>query len=443
MKRWIVALLVVAAVFVLIIPGLVGHLAEKDIEENVDAISDAASSIDIETEVYRRGWFRSAGIHRIEFNDRDAFPGLGHFVDSAGYASMPALVFDSEIHHGILPLGLLGEDGASIGPGVVSLVSSVSLDPGNGELVPLPGKVYTSLGLDGQSRAVIDIEPGNWSEEDTSIRWEGVDLAVSASETGQVTGIKGFVDPIALVSGKDRVESERMEIDFVETGEEYGLSIGSLKFSAGSVRISDALGSQVGFGRVELSAANDIEDGLVSGHSSIDISDIAVQGLGNMSVGMDFLFEGLDAASLGTVFSALEEAAADSDPGQAFSLLYAEHEADLQTLLGSGGTLKVERMEIGYPAGTVEMDMQIDLPETSDRSEFSWPGLLLNLKASLNLRVPEPVFDMMQSLYPDANTAVGMGFLVKDNAEYKMSLAVEQGMATVNGLPMPIPMPGQ
>ena len=37
---------------------------------------------------------------------------------------------------------------------------------------------------------------------------------------------------------------------------------------------------------------------------------------------------------------------------------------------------------------------------------------------------------------------VAMGFLVLQGDEYKMNLEYAQGLATVNGMPMPVPMPG-
>ena len=57
--------------------------------------------------------------------------------------------------------------------------------------------------------------------------------------------------------------------------------------------------------------------------------------------------------------------------------------------------------------------------------------------------MPVALFEMAVAMDPQANAAVAMGFLVKDGDNYKMNVEYAQGLATVNGLPMPVPMPGQ
>ena len=87
-------------------------------------------------------------------------------------------------------------------------------------------------------------------------------------------------------------------------------------------------------------------------------------------------------------------------------------------------------------------DFVFSLPEAASGDAFSWPGLLLKLTATINLTVPSEIMDMVLQLQPDAGMMVAMGFLVLQGDEYKMNLEYAQGLATVNGIPMPVPMPG-
>jgi len=442
LNRWIVALLVAAALFVMVAPGLVGRLAERDLQVAVERAGESSPEVTISTENYRRGWFQSAGRHRIEFSDRLAFPGLARFVDDAGYDNMPALVFDSEIHHGLLPNSAFGEEASALAPGVVNLVSSVSLDPGNGELVAIPGKVFTSIGIDGSARAVVDLEEGTWQADDTAIRWQGVDLFLSTDDGTMLTGARGYVAPVSYSAADFSIDTGRIDIDFARQASVHGLPIGSFRLTSGALRGGNALGPLFGFESADIAAGNRLDGDAVSGNSRVDIKDVTVPGLGVMSIGIDFVFEQLRAAPLGVLVAAYNEAARSGDPQQAVASLYPAHEAELQQLLAGGGEFGLDRLDITYPQGTVVSDLHFSLPAARDGDAFSWPGLLLRMKATMNLTLPTAVYDLISTAYPEANSAVGMGFLIPDGDNYRMNIEYGQGLATVNGMPMPVPLPG-
>jgi len=68
-NRWFLALLLTLAVIVLVSPGIVGRLAEKSVEENLDFVASENDEIVVTTESFDRGWFTSEGRHRIELRD--------------------------------------------------------------------------------------------------------------------------------------------------------------------------------------------------------------------------------------------------------------------------------------------------------------------------------------------------------------------------------------
>ena len=69
MNRWFVAGLVTLALIVLVSPGIVGRLAQKSVEENLDFATSESDEIMVTTESFDRGWFTSEGRHRIELGD--------------------------------------------------------------------------------------------------------------------------------------------------------------------------------------------------------------------------------------------------------------------------------------------------------------------------------------------------------------------------------------
>ena len=65
MKRWLVILLVVLAVVVLVSPGIVGRMAEKNLEENINWAETESGGLEFQTESFERGWFTSVGRYRV------------------------------------------------------------------------------------------------------------------------------------------------------------------------------------------------------------------------------------------------------------------------------------------------------------------------------------------------------------------------------------------
>ena len=59
MKRWLVVLLVLLALLVLVTPGIVGRLAEQNIEQNIEWAEAESPGVIIQTERFERGWFTS------------------------------------------------------------------------------------------------------------------------------------------------------------------------------------------------------------------------------------------------------------------------------------------------------------------------------------------------------------------------------------------------
>jgi hypothetical protein len=117
-------------------------------------------------------------------------------------------------------------------------------------------------------------------------------------------------------------------------------------------------------------------------------------------------------------------------------------DAELQQFLSAGGDIQVNRLNLSLPLGDLLADFHFTLPEAGPGDAFSWPGLLLKLEATINLQLPVSLFQMIEAMQPEAGAAVAMGILVLEGNQYKMQLEYAQGLATINGVPMPVPLPG-
>lgn len=442
MKRWVVVLLVGLAVLLLISPGIVGRMTESSLEESIELARIESPEITISTERFDRGWFTSAGRHRIELSDRSRFPELANFVDQAGYQGMPALILDSRIDHGLVPLGALGRDEGTLAPGLASMTSTVQLDPGSGELIDLPGRINSTISLSGATHADLLLEKGNWSDGDTRIDWKGARLKMALDGDGVMTAADGFIDAIRFSAGSRKVESNRIDLTIKQEKSDYDFMVGSMDIRSAGVSVSDEFGDQVGFASMAVSATSDIEDSKVRGNSQVDLAGILTPGLGTIDIALDLAYSGFDAESFIALYAALQEAAADGKPEDAFAAIYPAMDTELQQFLSAGADIQINRLNLSLPLGDILTDFHFTLPEAGPGDAFSWPGLLLKLEATINLQLPVTLFQMIEAMQPEAGAAVAMGILVLDGNQYKMKLEYAQGLATINGVPMPIPLPG-
>ena len=441
-KRWVVILLVALAMLVLLSPGIIGRMAEQGLEDNIALARVESPEITISTENFARGWFTSEGRHRIELSDRSAFPELATFVNEAGYSGMPALILDSRIDHGLVPLASMNRDGGSLQPGIARMATSLQLDPGSGELIDLPGRMYSTIGLSGSADVVLVVGEGNWADGDTTIGWQGADLLLTMDHAGFITSIAGFVAPIRFSAGNRIVTSERIDVTAEQSKTNYDFRVGSLHVQSQGMSVTDPFGGGFGYSSIEARARSDIDDDKLSGATTLDINGLGVPAFGTFDIGLDVAYRGFDAESFTRLYRAFEKTASQGRPEDAFAALYPSMDSELRQFLAAGAELRFDRLNISLPQGDVIADFVFSLPESGTGDAFSWPGLLLKLKATINLTVSTEIMEIVLELQPEAGMMVAMGFLVLQGDEYKMNLEYAQGLATVNGVPMPVPMPG-
>ena len=442
MKRWVVILLVVLAVLLLISPGIIGRMTERSIEDSIALARVETPEVTISTERFERGWFTSAGRHRIELSDRKRFPEMANFVDEAGYDGMPALILDTRIDHGLVPVSSISREEGSLEPGLASLISTVRLDPGNGELIDLPGRINSTIGLSGATNADLLFEKGNWRDGDARIDWQGAELQMTLDRDGIMNAVNGFIAPVRFSAGNRKVESNRIDIAVTQSKSNYDFMIGAMEVHSDGVSMTDTLGNHIGFSSMDINAENTIVNDRLGGTSALDISGIVTGGFGTVDIGLDLDYSGFDAESFTVLYAALQEAASDGSPEDAFAAIYPSMDAELQQFLSAGGDVKINHLNLSLPLGDIRSNFHFSLPEAGPGDAFSWPGLLLKLEASINLQLPVVLFQLIEAAQPEAGAAVAMGVLVLDGDQYKMELEYAKGLATINGMPMPVPMPG-
>ena len=437
MKRWLVVLLVVLAVVILVSPGIIGRLAEKNFEQNLLWATSDSSGIEIETESFERGWFTSEGRHRVLLNSSVFQEDAANYRLSTGNEELPSLLIDTRLEHGLVPVG----DAGSLAPGLANMLSTFRIDPGNGELFELPGSLRSKVGLSGASDSRFLLEADRYENEEGHIEWGGADIALQTDWSDGTLIVAGRIEPITIGSDDDTLRIGAMTVTADQARGGYGFNVGTASLSLESI-VAESPGNPVTVGVMAFSAGADIEDARLNFNSNMSVEEFMIPTLGEVSFVLDLAVSRLDAASMQVITQAFREAQESPDPQQAVATVMPKIEQDLQKLLTAGAEIRIDQLDVSLPQGKLTTNLRIDIPEGDAGASFSWASVLLAMTASADLRMPTALFDMIITMNPQANALVAMGVLQRDGDDYIMNAEYAQGLLNVNGAPMPVPIPG-
>jgi Bacterial protein of unknown function (DUF945) len=392
LKKGIVALLVALALVILVSPGIIGRLAERSLEEDLDAAPQGTGEVIVTPQGFQRGWFSSAGRHRIELRDGRLAKLLRTSVADGAAAELPALIVDTRLDHGLIPFGSMSREQGSLAPGLGSAVSTLQLEWPDGRTAELPGAVYSTISLGGELKSRYTLPAGSYAGGSRTT-WGDVDIKLTLEPSGRSAALDVTVDSASFARDGDTT------------------SIGKLAFSGSTSRAGD---------------------GRLAGRSSLVIDAVPFAGLGSGSLHASIRFEGIDAAALDDVVRDLERSAAAGQP--------PVDDAALRRFVASGLEFDIEHFDIGTADGPISNTLHLHVKPVSTAS-FSWPSVLLALDAGAELRIPAPLFDRLAATEPQLNTLAGLGYLRRDGDFYELHAAFEKGVLTVNDAPISIPPP--
>jgi uncharacterized protein YdgA (DUF945 family) len=397
-KKGIVILLLALAVIVLISPGIVGRLAERSMDENLDWAATETNEVTITSQGFDRGWFSSEGQHRVELRDGELRDALMYMVDDNGRIDLPALIIDTRIDHGLVPVTSMAREKGSLAPGLGRAVSTLHLEFEDGNTVDLPGTIYSEVGLGGELKSNLVLDAGSYADGAETAHWGPVDVLITTSPSTHIIGFSGSIDELLLESPSNDI------------------SVGPVSF--------DGERQQTRFG-------------IAVGDAAISIASITMGELGRANVHLDIALDDVDGEALGNITRAMDEVDNYTSGNQMMLAL----EDDLQKLLATGFQLRVDQLDVVMQPGTVSARLNVDVAPT-DLDNFVWTSALMALDATLDVSIPAELYDYAVTLDPQVSMAVGMGYLRRNGDVYEMEAAFQKGLLTVNGAPMPIPLPG-
>ena len=437
MNRWFVAALLTLALLIIVSPGIVGRLAEKSVEDNFNfAVSDD-DEIVITTESFERGWFTSEGRHRIELGEGS----VRALVGGSLIGRIPSLIVETRVDHGLLPIASMARDSGSLMPGLASTVSTLKLDDGGGEIVELPGKIYSRVGLTGDTTSRFLLESGSANADGVMLEWQGADVTVEFNPDSGSVIFDGEVLPVSVRNEDARFNFGRLTIDGQRSRSKFGFSVGPTHFEADSFSFKIGDNPETSMGRSTIDASSEIEGDRMNAASKLQMSGVPTQMLGDVDIAVDIVLNGLDAPSFHNIAAVFRNSQSSTGLQDTIDGMYPRIQGDLQNLLTSGLELRIDKLDVTLPNSELTTKFHFTLPASDPDAEFSWPALLLALNASADIQLPIQIYQIVEAMTPDISMLVAMGILKKNGDYYEMRAEYAKGLVTVNGVPMPIPIP--
>ena len=435
MRKSIIVLLVIAAIVVLVSPGIIGRIAEESVDSNLQWAADENDGFVVTSERFDRGWFSSQGRHRVEIHDpgmRDALATLAGRDPSDGD---PTLVIDTRIDHGLIPVTSMGRAEGSLAPGLGRGVSTLVIEYPDGASVPVPGTVYSSIGLNGVLTANYITEPGGLEADGSAASWGDANVEISTDQEAQSFVIDGAIESLAVSDAGDTLRLGKTTFSGVARPGRFGVSAGNFKLNADSVAVEEAGIETYRLGPVAVSGTSDIDGERVNGDFRMSIGALAVPGYGDSDFDVAMRFTGLDGAALGRMTRTLDDVGDGASPEELQLLL----RDDFEKLVAAGFELHVEQLDFDLPQGPVALKMRFTVAE-SDSDDFDLTSVLMTLDAEADLTASAGFVDHAMAMNPDAGAIIGMGYLRRNGDVYEMRAEYAKGLLTINGAPMPIPM---
>jgi uncharacterized protein YdgA (DUF945 family) len=434
-KKGIVVLLVVLALVVLISPGLIGRMAEKSVEENLNWAAEESGALAVTSENFSRGWFSSEGQHRIEISDEKLQAALGSMAQTDDIGPLPVLIIDTHLDHGLVAVSSLAREKGSLAPGLGNAVSTLSVELPDGETVELPGSIYSKIGLSGELQSNYKLPAGSFAEDGGTLSWGESDIDFSTNPKSGKVSAAGRIGNLNVEDGADVVEINGLTFSTDQVPTKYGFYTGDVEMELGGMSVTSGGVKAGGIKSMKLDASSAVKSGLLSGRTQLTLDSEAIPQFGEVSVVADVSLSGADAEALGALQQAMKAQRANPDPQQMMALLGD----DLKQLFATGVELRFDQLDVTLPMGTVETRLDLKVKEDS-AATFEWTSLLLATEASADISIPEGLIEMATQMNPQMGAAVEMGFLQKNGDVYELKAEYAKGLLTVNGTPMPIPL---
>lgn len=433
MKKSVVVVLVLLAAIVLVSPAIVGRLAERSMDENINWAASESGAVKVTSEHFDRGWFSSAGQHRVELRDGDLLTLLQVVAGPTELDDLPVLVINTHLDHGLIPVTSMTREQGSLTPGLGSAVSTLQMEFADGEVIDLPGTIYSKVSLGGELGSRYVLEAGSRSVDGAEASWSDTAVNVTTNPHSGEVSFDGEVETLVMNADGQSVTLNGLKFDGVQRPTQYGIAVGNVAASLGSVAVDSPMDTTSRLESLSVDARSSLDGDRVDADADVGMRLVGLPQFEEVSLDLAFRLNDADARSVGNL-QRTSQASATDPMG-----VYASMERDLKQLFAAGFDVSFDRFDVTLPQGRIVSKMSFAFA-SSDPATFEWTSLLLGTEASIDLSIPAALVDALGPENPQLAMAVGGGYLVRKGEDYVLEARMKKGLLTLNGAPMPIPL---
>jgi uncharacterized protein YdgA (DUF945 family) len=235
---------------------------------------------------------------------------------------------------------------------------------------------------------------------------------------------------------QEAVEIKNIQFSGKQSPTPFGFRAGPLSFSFESIDYGSNMPGEI-IGPLSFTSTSSVDGDRLDAHMTLLLKNVPFANMGAASIAAEFRIEDADGHAIGGIKRAMES----MRDGAYSGTLQANMETDARRLLAAGVSLHIDQLDISLPQGLLTMQINFEHPAT-DLDQFSWTSALLVMDASANISVPVELMDLITTMNPQAHAAIAMGFLRRKGNAYEMEASFKKGLLSVNGAPMPLPIPG-
>ncbi|MDH5501521.1 MAG: YdgA family protein, partial [Gammaproteobacteria bacterium] len=387
-KKGMVVLLIAIALVLLVSPGIIGRLAERSVDDGFDQAARDSGEIIVSSTGFDRGWFTSAGQHRIELREGELYYMLLGAVDDFSDDPLPALLIDTRLDHGLIPVSSMNRDHGSLMPGLGSAISTLSVEFADGTVVPLPGALYSTVGLTGELQSRLELQADSARGRNAQLDWGSAEFLLRSDARSGSIGVQGTLQSLAVESATETVILGRFSVDLALTQSGHGYMVGPVEMTLSSFGVIGEDTSSSG-GPFHLRSDSSVTDERLNARLELQIGSAPLPMGGTGSVQLVARLEDADAVALGRFKQSLD---ASRDPDFE-ELETIDLQGDLLRLLAGGMALHVDQLDITGPFGNFTSRFSAALT-ASPADRISWAGALLALDASAEVSLPVALVEM-------------------------------------------------
>ena len=405
-------------------------------DKNLDWAATESQELVVSSQGFARGWFSSAGKHRIDVRAGRLQDLLLALTNSDDTSKLPALIIDTRLDHGLIPVASMSRDQGSLFPGLGSAISALSVELADGEVLQVPGTIYSDVSLTGELRSKYELEAGTYDFGGASARWGDTRIEIATNPASGAVSFDGLIESMSVIADEDAVVVRKLEFTGKQRRSRFGFAVGDADIALESLTVGPA-GASVLLGPLMITLASEVNGDRVTAHTIMTLDNTPLGELGAADIAVEVHIIDVDGAAVGNINRALKAASTNANPDQ----LMLAIEGDVQRLLASGLELRLNQLDITLPQGQVSSTFRIIVAE-NDADPLTWTSAVLGLDATAAISVPAELVDMATTMNPQLHAVIGMGFLRKSGDAYEMQASFKKGLLTVNGAPMPIPLLG-